>query len=84
MYVPERMCAICRKRKEKSQLIRIVKVGGTIKIDESGKIDGRGAYICRDKACITKCVKKKVLNKTFKTTLEDSLYEDLARYNIEN
>lgn len=48
-----RMCAVCRTKRPKNELLRIVKSpDGKIYIDEGGKSDGRGMYICRDAGCL--------------------------------
>jgi len=49
---PQRTCAACRKVKNKKEMVRLVRsAGGTIEIDLTGKKDGRGAYLCRDRSC---------------------------------
>ena len=48
----ERMCISCRQMKDKKSLVRIVKnKEGDIRIDLTGKQNGRGAYICKDNDC---------------------------------
>lgn len=75
---PLRMCIACREMKNKKDLLRIVKnKEGKIFVDETGKANGRGAYICKDTACLEKLKKQKVLNKTFKMMIEDSVYEEI-------
>ena len=64
--IVERTCIGCNKKKDKKELIRIVKnKEGTINIDKTGKLPGRGAYICGDRECTEKIIKQKKLNKTF-------------------
>ncbi len=84
MYVPERTCLVCRKKTAKSELIRIVKSGDEVVIDESGNKDGRGAYVCNDPKCIEKCIAKKLLNRSFKAQLKEDIYEDLRKRSAEN
>lgn len=75
---PLRMCIACREMKNKKDLLRIVKnKEGKIFVDETGKANGRGAYICKDTACLEKLKKQKVLNKAFKMMIEDSVYEEI-------
>jgi predicted RNA-binding protein YlxR (DUF448 family) len=51
-HVPQRTCIACRQVKPKRELIRVVRAPkGEIHIDETGKAHGRGAYLCRDRAC---------------------------------
>ena len=74
-----RMCVACRQMQEKSKLIRIVKIeGGMLELDLTGKKDGRGAYICNLDACLKKAIKSRLLNRSFKTNVDPSLYEQLA------
>ena len=56
--IPQRQCMGCRERKEKREMIRVVRTTeGEVRLDFSGKLNGRGAYICRDAACVEKAVK---------------------------
>ena len=76
--LPKRTCIGCNEIKDKKELIRIVKEKeGTIKIDKTGKINGRGAYICSNIQCLEKAIKSKRLERTFETKIEDEIYEDL-------
>ena len=73
-----RMCIACRNMKDKKELLRIVKdKEGVITIDESGKKNGRGAYICKIRECYEKLVKQKLLNKTFKCNVSEEVYQSL-------
>jgi predicted RNA-binding protein YlxR (DUF448 family) len=49
--VPQRTCVGCREVLPKRSLIRIVRVGETIKIDPSGRLAGRGAYLHNQRSC---------------------------------
>lgn len=72
------MCMVCRTRKPKGELIRIVKnKSGEISLDKTGKLDGRGAYICMDKACIDKLLKTKALNKSYHINVSQEVYENI-------
>jgi predicted RNA-binding protein YlxR (DUF448 family) len=56
-HVPQRTCVACRQVKPKRELIRVVRAAdGTVHVDETGKAHGRGAYLCRDRACWEKGV----------------------------
>ena len=75
---PQRMCINCRKRADKHEFIRIVKnQDGTIAVDESGKMAGRGAYICKDPVCIEKTIKQRKLNRAFRGAVDDVVYDRL-------
>lgn len=73
-----RMCIVCRQMYDKRDLLRIVKdKDGAIFIDQTGKKNGRGAYICRNEECAKKLVKQKALNKAFKCDVDNSVYQSL-------
>lgn len=56
-HVPQRTCVACRQVKSKRELIRVVRApDGKVFVDETGKANGRGAYLCRDRACWEKAV----------------------------
>ena len=77
MYTPERMCAVCRKRLSKENLLRIAVNSDGVRVDFSGKLQGRGAYLCKDSACIDKCIKKRMLERILKTEVPSQIYETL-------
>lgn len=84
-HVPERSCSVCHNKYDKSELIRIVRTpNGEFIIDSTGKAQGRGAYICKSRECIEKCIKKRALNKSFKTNVPDELYATIGRIAEEN
>ncbi len=60
--------------KPKEALYRIVKRNGVISVDESGKADGRGAYICKSAACIAAVRKKRGIEKAFRMQTPDEIY----------
>ncbi len=76
--IPQRTCIGCNSKKSKKEFIRIVKdKEGNIQIDRTGKLPGRGAYICDDVSCLDKAIKSKRLEKAFETKIEDKIYEEL-------
>ena len=76
--IPMRSCVITRKKLPKKELIRVVRTPeGNIIIDESGKSNGRGAYLKRDLEVIAKAKKSKVLNRILEVEVPDSIYEEL-------
>lgn len=76
--IPQRTCSVCRTQKNKNELLRIVKnKDNIIKVDETGKQSGRGAYICYDMECLEKAKKSKRLEKIFETKIEDEIYEQM-------
>lgn len=77
--LPLRMCIACREKKDKKSLIRVVKnKDDVISLDFTGKMAGRGAYICNDINCINKLVKHKLLNKAFEMPISDETYKRIV------
>ena len=76
--IVQRMCMGCNTKKDKRELIRIVMdKDGNISIDKTGKLSGRGAYICDNIDCLEKIIKTKRLEKTLNTKIEDEIYNKL-------
>ena len=76
----ERMCICCGQMKEKGELLRIIKTkDGDILIDKTGKLNGRGAYLCDDRACFTKAYKKKGFDRSFHEGVPAEVYEALQQ-----
>ena len=76
--VPCRTCVITKEKLPKNELIRIVRTPeGNVVIDETGKQNGRGAYLKLDVNVIDKAKSSKVLNRVLETEVPDSIYEDL-------
>ena len=76
--IPQRTCMGCNEKKDKKDLIRIVKnKANEILVDKTGKLNGRGAYICNNVECLEKLKKSKRLNKVFETNISDEIYESL-------
>ena len=54
-----------------------------INIDKSGKMSGRGAYICQKKECLEKAIKTKRIERVFETKIDNEIYEKLRGVMIE-
>lgn len=75
---PQRTCMGCNDKKDKKDFIRIVKnKENQINIDKTGKLEGRGAYICDDIKCLEKVIKSKRLEKVFDMKISEEIYENL-------
>ena len=74
--IPQRQCVGCRTMKDKKALLRVVKSPeGTVSLDFGGKKPGRGAYVCRDLACLKKARKSRALERAFETAIPDPVYD---------
>lgn len=76
--IPMRSCIITKEKYEKKDLIRIVRTPeGIVKIDTTGKMNGRGAYLKKDLEVINKCEKMQALNRILETNVEKEIYDEL-------
>ena len=76
--IPERTCIGCNEAKPKKELLRIVKdKENKISIDLSGKMNGRGAYICNNIECLEKAIKSNRLSRVFEQNIDKEIYEEL-------
>ena len=76
--VPMRTCIACRAEKPKRELIRVVRYQDEIKLDLTGKANGRGAYVCNDIECINKLKKNKLINRAFSCQVSDETYQKIT------
>ncbi|WP_274940387.1 RNase P modulator RnpM [Chordicoccus furentiruminis] len=75
---PERTCLGCRTVRPKSELIRVVrKPDGSIALDPTGRINGRGAYLCRNADCLRRALKSGALASSLKTAIPAEIGEAL-------
>lgn len=73
--IPQRMCIACREMQDKKAMLRIVRTAdGEIKPDRTGKLAGRGAYICDKPECVKKLKKYRLLSKTFSCEVSEETY----------
>ena len=75
--IPQRQCVGCRMMKNKKELIRILKTDEGIIIDDTGKKNGRGAYICPNAQCLKKAIENKGLERSFKMPVDKEVYDNL-------
>lgn len=77
---PERKCLGCGTRKQKNELIRVVRLkDGTVTLDKTGKISGRGAYLCPDILCYNKARKAKRFETNLEVSIPEEVYDALAQ-----
>ena len=78
--IPQRQCMGCRERKAKREMIRVVRgTDGVVSLDFSGKLNGRGAYLCPDAECLKKAQKSKALDRSLEVTIPQEVYDRLAK-----
>ena len=78
--IPMRTCVVTKEKFPKKELIRVVRTPeGNIIIDETGKANGRGAYLKKDIATFEKAQKSKILNRQLEVDIPDSIYDDLKK-----
>ena len=78
--IPQRQCMGCRERREKRQMIRVVRTPeGAVNLDFSGKMNGRGAYICPDPECLKKALRSKALDRSLEVTIPQEVYARLEK-----
>jgi uncharacterized protein len=69
-HVPLRTCVACRHTEGKRALIRVVRTPAAgVQVDFTGKLAGRGAYLCRNRACWEQGLRNQRLSQALKTTL---------------
>ena len=78
--IPMRKCVGCGEMKPKKELLRVLRTEeeGFV-LDTTGKKNGRGAYICYSRDCFQKAVKNKGLERSFKMSIPEEVYETLDK-----
>lgn len=75
---PQRTCVACRTERQKRDLVRIVRQpSGEVVLDASGRINGRGAYLCADGACWSTALRKSSLERALGVPLPPELKQRL-------
>lgn len=78
--IPLRTCVITKEQLPKQELLRIVRTKeGEILVDETGKINGRGAYIKKDPEVLEKARKSKALERKLEVKIDDSVYDEIKK-----
>ena len=78
--VPLRKCVGCEAMKSKKEMMRVIKTSDDeFFLDDTGKKNGRGAYICFAKECLQKAIKNKGLERSFKQKIPKEIYEELEK-----
>lgn len=76
--IPLRSCVVTKEKLPKNELVRVVRTpDGEIKIDLTGKLNGRGAYLKKDVEVFKKAKQSKVLNRILEVEVNSDIYEEL-------
>ncbi len=76
--IPLRTCVVTKESLPKVELLRIVRTPeGEIKVDDTGKCNGRGAYIKKDIQVLEQAKKSKILERHLECTIDDSIYDEI-------
>lgn len=76
--IPMRTCVVTREKFPKGELIRVVRTPeGNVVIDTTGRTNGHGAYLKKDKEVIMKAQKTKVLDKYLETVVPSEVFDEL-------
>lgn len=79
--IPMRTCIVTKEKLPKMELIRVVRTPeGEVKIDETGKLNGRGAYLKKDLEVFEKAKKSKILNRHLEIDIPDCIFEEIKNY----
>lgn len=77
--IPLRRCNGCNVSKPKKELVRVVKSSeGVISLDITGKKSGRGAYVCKDAACLAKARKSRRIERALECAIPDEIYDAMS------
>ena len=82
--IPMRSCVVTKEKLPKKELIRVVRDNlGNVSIDITGKKNGRGAYLKKDKDVINQAKKTKILERYLEVLVPEVIYEELLEYTKE-
>ena len=78
--IPMRRCLASNESLPKKELLRIVRTPeGEVKVDTTGKLNGKGAYISKSKEALELAKSKKVLNHALEVNVPNEIYEQIER-----
>lgn len=78
--IPMRQCVGCGEMHNKKEMMRVLKTPeDKILLDKTGKKNGRGAYLCMTKECLIKAEKNKGLERSFKMSIPNDVYDSLKK-----
>ena len=78
--IPMRQCVGCGEMKSKKEMMRILKTAeGDVVLDVTGKMNGRGAYLCKAEECLKKARKNRGVERSFKMSISAEVYDNLEK-----
>lgn len=78
--VPLRTCVITHEKLPKKELLRVVRTPeNEVKVDNTGKVNGHGAYIKKDKEVVLKAKTNKALEKYLEVSISDDVYDEILK-----
>lgn len=78
--IPERRCLGCNEHKPKAELLRVVRTPeGEVVLDFKGKMNGRGAYICKQLSCLKKARRGGRIDKSLECVIPDQVYDAMEK-----
>ncbi|MBQ2981740.1 MAG: YlxR family protein [Lachnospiraceae bacterium] len=78
--IPLRKCTGCGEMKPKKEMVRVIKTAEEeIFMDLTGKMNGRGAYVCRSEECLKRAIKTKAIERSLGINVSDEVYEQLMK-----
>ena len=78
--IPLRQCVGCNEMKSKKEMLRVLKTAEEeVILDATGKLNGRGAYLCKNEECLKKAIKQKGIERSFKMSIDKAVYEKLEK-----
>jgi predicted RNA-binding protein YlxR (DUF448 family) len=73
--IPERRCLACGTHRPKSELLRVLRLpSGEVCVDTSGKMSGRGAYLCKSAECLKRARKGRRIEYALECPIPDTVY----------
>ena len=79
--VPERTCVACRSTLAKRELVRVVRTPeGQVVVDPTGRKNGRGAYVHQNRECWDLALRRGVLERALKVSIEPEARVALEEY----
>lgn len=80
-HVPQRMCVVCRDTNAKRTLTRVVRTSETTyQVDQTGRANGRGAYLCDKASCWDKAVATPILARALRVTPDNDSIQHLQEF----